>query len=78
MAILTHNHLFRGKRAIEGESNGKQIAQILPDGSICFAGHKILKKNEVNDDETLREALNTFILLLSHRRGKSSGYFQPL
>ena len=70
----------RNKRSITDEGNGKPIAQILPNGNICFAGHKLPFRAPSNEDkaESLREALNTFILLMSHRRGYKSGHFQSL
>ena len=76
---MTNGRLSRGKRTTD-QRNGKEIAQILPNGDICFAGLKLPIRAPSNEDhaETLREALNTFILLLSHRRGKESGHFQPL
>ena len=69
MANLFRNS--RGKRTIE---NGKEIAQIWnDDGSICFAGRKLPFRVPDGADnlEILREALNTFIVLLSHIRGKN-------
>lgn len=71
-------HLSRGKRSTG--SNGKEIAQILPNGNICFAGRKLPFRVPSNDDnaEILREALNTFIMLMSHMRGKNSAHFQFL
>ena len=62
------------------QSGGKQVAQILPNGNICFAGSKLPIRVPSNEDnaETLREALNTFIILMAHRRGKDSSYFQSL
>ena len=70
----------RGKRSTEDEGNGKQIAQILPNGNICFAGRKLPFHAPTNEDnaESLREALNGFILWMSHRRGHHSGHFQSL
>ena len=68
MANLFRNS--RGKRTIE---NGKEIAQIWnDDGSICFAGRKLPFRVPDGADnlEILREALNTFIVLLSHIRGE--------
>ena len=82
MGILTNLRLSRtrGKRSTEDEGNGKQIAQILPNGNICFAGRKLPFRAPSNEDnaESLREALNTFIKLMSHRRGRHSGHFQSL
>ena len=57
-----------------------QIAKILPNREICFAGHNLLFKIPENptEAEIFREAINTFILMLSHLRGKPSGYFQTI
>ena len=69
MANLFRNS--RGKRTIQ---SGKEIAQIWnDDGSICFAGRKLpFRVTDGADNlEILREALNTFIVLLSHIRGKN-------
>ena len=59
---------------------GMQIAKILPNREICFAGHNLMFKIPENPTraEELREAINTFILMLSHLRGKPSGYFQTI
>ena len=67
------------KRNANKRSQGKQIAQLLPDGTICFAGKKLPVRIPSNEDkaEILREALNTFIMLLNHRRGNTN-YFQSL
>ena len=60
-------------------SQGKEIARILPNGNICFAGKKLPVRVPADEDkaENLREALNTFIMLLNHRRGNTN-YFQSL
>ena len=57
-----------------------QIAKILPNREICFAGHNLLFNIPENptEAEEIREAINTFILMLSHLRGKPSGYFQTI
>ena len=82
MGILTNLRLSRtrGKRSTEDEGNGKQIAQILPNGNICFAGRKLPFRVPSNEDnaESLGEALNGFILWMSHRRGNHSGHLQSL
>ena len=67
------------KRNANKRSQGKQIAQLLPDGTICFAGKKLPVRIPSNEDKAakFREALNTIIMSLSHRRGNSN-YFQSL
>ena len=65
---------FRGQIDNFSIKNGKEIAQIWnDDGSICFAGRKLPFRVPDGADnlEILREALNTFIVLLSHIRGKN-------
>ena len=64
----------------EKRKNGQTIARIMPEGTICFAGRKLPVGLPSNEDEAyiLREALNTFILLMSHRRGQSSDHFRYL
>ena len=60
----------RGKRS--SLDDGKEIAKILPDGEICFAGRK-LPFHAPSDERNLEifsEALNTFIVLISHIRGE--------
>ena len=74
--------ISRGKRSTGSTagrtgSTGIQIAQILPNGDICFAGRKLAFRAPSNT-ESLRDGLNTFIMMMAHRRGKQSGYFQPL
>ena len=72
---------FRKKRSTTNHSQqGIQIAKILPNREICFAGHNLMFKIPENPTraEELREAINTFILMLSHLRGKPSGYFQTI
>jgi len=72
--------ISRSKRSTTTGSNGIPIAQILPNGEICFAGRKLPFRVPSNEDnaENLREALNTFIMLMAHRRGKNSHHFQSL
>ena len=67
-------NLFRNSRGKRTSQSGKEIAQIWnDDGSICFAGRKLPFRVPDGADnlEILREALNTFIVLLSHIRGKN-------
>ena len=56
------------------------IAQILPNHEVCFAGHKLIFKapEEEVKAENFREALNTFILMLSHLHGGHSGYYNTV
>ena len=70
----------RRKRSTNAGGNGIEIAQILNDGTICFAGRKLPIRAPSNaaDAEMVREALNTFILLMSHMRGKNAAHFQFL
>ena len=76
--ILTHMRRSGYKRN-GNRSQGKEIARILPNGNICFAGKKLPVRVPADEDkaENLREALNTFIMLMSHRRGNTN-YFQSL
>ena len=70
MTNLFRNTAPRGKRTVE---SGKEVAKIWDDDrSICFAGRKLPFRVPDGDRnmEILREALNTFIVLLSHIRGK--------
>ena len=50
------------KRNANKRSQGKQIAQLLPDGTICFAGKKLPVRIPSNQDKAakLREALNMY------------------
>ena len=80
--MLTHMRRFGYKRSgnRSSQGGGKEIAQILPNGNICFAGKKLPVRVPSNEDkaENLRETLNVFIMLMSHRRGRSTDYFQSL
>ena len=70
MTNLFRNTAPRGKRTVE---SGKEVAKIWDDDrSICFAGRKLPFRVPDGDRnmEILREALNTFIVLLSHIRGE--------
>ena len=77
--ILGHlGHLqTRSKRSLESPID---IAKILPNHELCFAGHKLIFK--VPDGEAkaekFREALNTFILMMSHLHGGHSGYYNTV
>ena len=77
--ILGHlGHLqTRSKRSSESPMD---IAKILPNHELCFAGHKLIFK--VPDGEAkaekFREALNTFILMMSHLHGGHSGYYNTV
>ena len=77
--ILGHlGHLpTRLKRSSESPMD---IAQILPNHEVCFAGHKLIFKapEEEVKAENFREALNTFILMLSHLHGGHSGYYNTV
>ena len=54
---------IRYKRNANKRSQGKQIAQLLPDGTICFAGKKLPVRIPSNQDKAakLREALNRYV-----------------
>lgn len=58
----------------------KDIAMILPNNELCFAGHKLIYKlpTELEEAEKFREALNTFILMMSHLHGGHSGYYNTI
>ena len=77
--ILGHlGHLqTRSKRSSESPMD---IAQILPNHEVCFAGHKLIFKAPEGEAkaENFREALNTFILMLSHLHGGHSGYYNTV
>ena len=66
----------RSKRSTDPED----IATILPNNEICFAGHKLIFKvpSDLKEAEKVREALNTFILMMSHLHGGHSGYYKTI
>eukprot|EP00093_Oithona_nana_P009264 09264.XXX_20554_19041_1 [CDS] Oithona nana genome sequencing. len=70
--IMTN--LFRSSRGKRSNvQSGKEIAKIWNDDrSICFAGRKLPFQvpDGAHNMEVLREAINTFIVLLSHIRGE--------
>ena len=68
----------RSKR--ETKESSVEIAKILPNGEICFAGQKLIFKAPKDEDklEKLKEALNTFIMMMSHLHGTNSGHYNTL
>ena len=69
-------HLRRQKRSIESRG----IVEMMPNKAICFAGRKLKypMPSERVRAEKFREILNTFILMLSHLHGETSGHFEPI
>ena len=66
-------NLFRSSRGKRTIQSGKEIAKIWnDDGSICFAGQKLPFRvpDGAQNLKIWRQALNTFIMLLSHIRGE--------
>ena len=82
MAILHHSREKRSSEASETSetSEAKRIVEIMPNQDICFAGKKL--KHPMPSDpekaEIIREALNTFILMLSHTHGQTSNHFETI
>ena len=67
----------RQKRS-PAESTPIEIAKIMPNNDVCFAGRKLkIRMNEENEEQ-LRAALNTIIMLMSHRHGESGNHFQTI
>ena len=66
----------RSKRSIESTD----IATILPNNELCFAGHKLIFKMPENMEkaEKFKEALNTFIMMMSHLHGGNSGHYNTV
>ena len=70
-------HQNRHKRSIEP----KRIVELMPNKKdICFAGRKLKypMPSEKVKAEKFRQVLNTFILMLSHLHGESSGHYEPI
>ena len=67
-------NLFRSSRGKRSNfQTEKEVAKIWNDDrSICFAGRKLPFRvpDGAHNMEVLREAINTFIVLLSHIRGE--------
>eukprot|EP00093_Oithona_nana_P005755 05755.XXX_275369_276493_1 [CDS] Oithona nana genome sequencing. len=72
--------IARKKRSIEKTDGPTEIAKILPNGRVCFAG-QTLRYRVPRDPQQARNfigIINSFILFLSHVHGQQSGHFLPL
>ena len=75
--------ISRKKRSLEvtdREDGPIEIAKVLPNGRVCFAG-QTLRFRIPRDPQKARsfiEIINSYILFLSHVHGQKSGHFLPL
>ena len=72
--------IARKKRSIGKTDGPTEIAKILPNGRVCFAG-QTLRYRVPRDPQQARNfigIINSFILFLSHVHGQQSGHFLPL
>ena len=72
--------ISRKKRSIAKTDRPEEIAKILPNGRVCFAG-QTLRYRVPRDPQKARNfigIINSFILFLSHVHGQQSGHFLPL
>lgn len=72
-------HLGQTSR-MKRSSDAQDIAMILPNNEVCLAGHKLIFRvpTELEEAEKFREALNTFIMMMSHLHGGNSGYYNTI